>query len=322
MSNSTEGYDPRWLQFEEKFGARPLFQGSPEDILTQFKGLVSLITSQSPPPDPSVITDDTTANGVPVRIYKPAHAIETGSTLPIGVYFHGGGWMVGDLDSEDPWCRYITTSTPCIIVSVDYRLTPEYQMPTQLEDCLAAFHWVYNNAEDIGGCKEKIFTIGASAGGALALLVADQLIKSKLKSYICGIIAIVPVTTHPSSPPAKLKSHYNSYISNSSGVPVIDAAVMETFFQAANAQPNDEKCFVTLSKDLGDFPPVYIATCGKDPLRDDGVVLEMMLGENGVKVVRDHYEGFPHYFWFFPGVEGKEIVLDNVAKGIRALLGY
>ncbi len=92
---------------------------------------------------------------------------------------------------------------------------------------------------------------------------------------------------------------------------------METFFSAAGVSPNDEKAFVTLSKDLKSFPPTYISTCGKDPLRDDGKVLEVMLKKEGVKTKSDFYEGVPHYFWLFPGVERGEEFLGNVVKGAQ-----
>lgn len=151
------------------------------------------------------------------------------------------------------------------------------------------------------------------------MTVADQLVKGQLRKHICGVVALVPVTTHPTNPPAELKSLYNSYTENGTGVPIIDYQSMQTFFTHADIQPDDEKTFVTLSKNLADFPPVYIATCGKDPLRDDGLVLEVMLGERGVRVHRDHHEGFPHYFWLFPSIPGGEVVLEKAVRGIHQL---
>ncbi len=95
---------------------------------------------------------------------------------------------------------------------------------------------------------------------------------------------------------------------------------MKTFFEAVDADPNDVKTFVTLSKDLGKFPPTYICTCGKDPLRDDGRVLEAMLKKEGVKTKSDTYEGLPHYFWMMPGIQGAKEFLDNVVKGAQWVL--
>lgn len=131
---------------------------------------------------------------------------------------------------------------------------------------------------------------------------------------------MVPVTAHPTSVPAEYKSHYTAYTENGSGVPIIDAESMQIFFETAGADPHDEKTFVTLSRDLGRFPPTYIATCGKDPLRDDGKVLEMMLKKEGVKTKSDFYAGVPHYFWLFPGIQGGEEFLGNVVKGAQWVL--
>lgn len=131
---------------------------------------------------------------------------------------------------------------------------------------------------------------------------------------------MVPVTAHPTSIPSEYASQYTAYKDNGSGVPVIDAASMKTFFEAVDADYKDEKVFVTLSKDLGKFPPTYIATCGKDPLRDDGRVLEKMLKKEGVKTRSDTYEGFPHYFWLMPGIKGGEQFLANVVKGAQWVL--
>jgi versiconal hemiacetal acetate esterase len=132
---------------------------------------------------------------------------------------------------------------------------------------------------------------------------------------------MVPITAHPSSLPSKYSSYYTSYTENATGVPIIDAESMRIFFEQAGADYEDEKVFVSLSKDLDKFPKTYIATCGKDPLRDDGRVLEVMLKERGVQTKSDFYEGVPHYFWMFPGIKGGEEFLMNVVKGAQWVLG-
>ncbi|KAF4634017.1 hypothetical protein G7Y89_g4094 [Cudoniella acicularis] len=303
---------------ERNLGQRPIFQGSAEDIIAQFNSLVAALAQQAPPPDASIKTRDEKADGVPVRIYTPPAA--DGKKLPVGVYFHGGGYLVGNLDSEDAWCRVISKNTPCIIVSVDYRLSTTHKLPVMLEDSITAYKWAWYNAEKIGGDQSQVFTVGASAGGGLALTVADQVIKSGNPSHVQGVVAMVPVTAHPSSIPAAYKSHYTAYTENARGVPVINADSMRVFFEVAGADYNDEKVFVTLSPRLGELPPVYVATCGKDPLRDDGRVLERMIKDKGGKVRSDHYEGVPHYYWLFPGIEGGEEFLGNVVKGAQWVL--
>jgi versiconal hemiacetal acetate esterase len=174
---------------------------------------------------------------------------------------------------------------------------------------------VYKNASSLGADQSKIFTAGASAGGGLALTTADQVIRAG--SQVKGIVVMVPVTAHLDSVPAEYKSEYTAYMENASGVPLIDGSTMKTFFEASAADPHDGKVFVTLSKDLAKFPKTYIATCSKDPLRDDGKILKMMLEKEGVATKHDFYEGVPHYFWMFPGIEGGVEFLDNVVQGLK-----
>lgn len=316
---STEGYAANWLNYEKVLGHRPILGESPESIIEAFNALGAALAAQAPPPDTSVSHRDTTANSVPVRIYTPPNT-SSSTKLPVGVYYHGGGYLVGSLDSEDAWCRFICKQTPCVLVSVDYRMSKEVKSPVFLDDSVKAFEWVVENVESLGGDKEKIFTTGASAGGGLALTVADQVIKKGGKEKIKGIVAMVPVAAHPSSIPAKYKSEYTAYTENATGVPIIDADTMRIFFEAAEVKYDDEKVFVTLSKGLADLPPTYIATCGKDPLRDDGKVLEIMLKEEGVKTKSDFYPGVPHYFWLFPGIEGGVEFLSNVVAGVKWVL--
>lgn len=130
------------LQIEKALGTRPLLTGSADDIRQQFDGLITILASQMPPPDTSIQTRDESADGVPVRIYTPPNS--SGKPLPLGVYYHGGGYCVGNLDSEDFWCRYIAKSVPCVIVSVDYRLGPKHKMPAIFDDSVKAFEWVCN----------------------------------------------------------------------------------------------------------------------------------------------------------------------------------
>jgi versiconal hemiacetal acetate esterase len=121
-------------------GQRPVLGGSAQDIIEQFYGLVATLAAQAPPLDTSIQTHDEIADGVPVRIYTPPAA--KGKKLPVGVFYHGGGYLVGNLDSEDGWCRAFSKNTPCILVSVDYRLSATHKMPVMLEDSLAAYKWV------------------------------------------------------------------------------------------------------------------------------------------------------------------------------------
>jgi len=190
-----------------------------------------------------------------------------------------------------------------------------------LDDCLAAYRWAWNNADKLGADQSRAFVIGGSAGGGLALTVTDQLIKAGEKNKVQGIVAMVPITAHPSSIPSKYASQYTAWKENGNGAPVVDWGTLTTMYETAGADPHDEKTFVTLSQGLKDFPPTYICTCGKDPLRDDGKVLEMMLKEEGVRTKSDFYEGMPHYWWLFPGVKGADKFFENLVGACKWVVG-
>jgi versiconal hemiacetal acetate esterase len=138
---STDGYTQGWLDYEKLLGQRPILSGSAEAIIEASNTLNATLAAQSPPPDNLVQTREDSADGVPIRIYTPTAALSE-NKLPIGVYYHGGGYLVGNLDSEDLWCRFIAKATPCIVVSVDYRLSTVAKLPAQLEDSVIAYKWV------------------------------------------------------------------------------------------------------------------------------------------------------------------------------------
>ncbi|KAF7942795.1 uncharacterized protein EAE97_006249 [Botrytis byssoidea] len=211
---STAGYKPEWLEVitppflsrqapsrsttsivEKALSTRPVPVGDAPSIKKQFNDLVAELNSQRPPPDTSVQTRDTSADGVPVRIYTPPNATQD-DELHLGVYYHGGGYCGGSLDSEDMWCRYIAKNVPCVLVSVDYRLGPEHKFPAMLDDSVKAFEWAYKHASELNSSQSKLFTIGASAGGGLALTVAHDLIAAGKRSQIKGVVAMVPIAAH------------------------------------------------------------------------------------------------------------------------------
>jgi versiconal hemiacetal acetate esterase len=162
-----------------------------------------------PGPDRSVKTEDRDiGSGVKVRIYTPPN-YQGGK--PICVYTHGGGWAMGDLDADDPWCRIISKSAGTVLVSVDYRLTPQFKHPTQVNDCFDAYLWTVKNANELGGMEDKIWVCGASAGGHLALALALKIVEEGHGKTLQGVVAQVPVTIHPDAVPEAMKPRFTSY---------------------------------------------------------------------------------------------------------------
>ncbi|KAK5712621.1 hypothetical protein LTR17_017874 [Elasticomyces elasticus] len=327
-------YAQSWLELEKASGGRATMGGSPEDIRGMYAALGAALAAQMPPPSENVESKDGDVDGIKYRTYWPKGTTEA---LPIAFYSrshllwhsktkadsddlpaHGGGYMVGGLDDDDFLCRVISEHTKSALIAVDYRLTPEHKWPTQLDDSMKIYKWAHKNASSFHGDPSKIYTIGGSAGGGLALQVANQVLRdSVLKSSLKGIIALVPLTLHKDHVPEKYKDMYTSYKDNAKGTPIIDGESMKIFYEHAGVDAKDPDTFVALSDNLKDFPPTYIATCEFDPLRDDGFVLEAALKEAGVPTKHDHYPGFPHYFWIFPSVPESQQFVGQLLGGIE-----
>ena len=130
------------------------------------------------------------AGAIPVRIYTPRETAE-GETLPVLAYLHGGGFVVGSLDSYDSLCRVLANFTECIVVSVDYRLAPEHKFPAAVEDCIAALDWIDTNAEEFDGDPDRLALAGDSAGGNLAAVTAIARMLSLSKSVMSEMFTVI-----------------------------------------------------------------------------------------------------------------------------------
>ena len=254
-----------------------------------------------PAPNDAVATNDGDVDGVKYRIYTPKEASRSGP-LPVGIWTHAGGWVIGSIDQDDLLCRIVAENAPSILISVEYSLAPEAKYPTQLNETLSVYKWARQNASSFGGDPEKFWSIGGSAGGGIALQVANKLVQDpNLKGAIKGVAAIVPVTMHYDQVPEELKPKYTAYVENGSGAPIIDKKSMELFFDYAGVDPKDSDTFTALAtENHKNYPPVYFAVCERDPLRDDGLIMEELLKKAGVKTKLDFYKDMPHYVRIIP----------------------
>lgn len=159
-----------------------------------------------PQPDPSVKTEDTTTeDGLKIRIYTPNGY--TGGQ-PVCVYYHSGGWAMGDIDGDDPFTRAISKAGNVVVVSVDYGLAPQNEHPGLINDCYKGLQWALNNSSRLNTAKGKFVTAGVSAGAQLAFALALKAIDEGLEDQLCGVIASLPATVHPNGVPQDLKSKY------------------------------------------------------------------------------------------------------------------
>jgi acetyl esterase len=216
---------------------------------------------------------------IPVRIYWPP--IESHQNLPVVVYFHGGGWAIGDLDTHDHLARAHAVGVEAIVVSVDYRLAPEHPFPAGVEDAWAALRWVGENAAELGGDPSRIAVAGDSAGGNLAAVMALRARDAGGPSLVFQLLWYPSVVGDQSAP---------SFTENVDA-PILSRDVIDAFltWYLPEMDVSDPKSLPievapANAGTLAGLPPAYIGTAEHDPLRDDGGKYAELLSAAGVPV--------------------------------------
>ncbi|MDR6998414.1 alpha/beta hydrolase [Neobacillus niacini] len=246
---------------------------------------------------------------IKVRMYTPKGE----GPFPIFIYFHGGGWVFGDLDTADSPCRSLANWAECIVVSVDYRLSPEYKFPTPLEDCYEAATWVAKHASDWMGDPARIAVGGDSAGGNLAASVSLKAKERHGPDFVAQIL-IYPVTDFSFKTPSYLKNGEGYFLTRDS---------ME-WFTSQYLNKEEEKLNVYAAplkaKDLSQLPPAFVITAEYDPLRDEGLAYVERLRQAGVQAEYTSYEGMIHGFFWMAGImdKGKQAI-DHVARYLQSV---
>ena len=238
-----------------------------------------------PGPDVGAVVDGVlpgAAGDLDYRLYRPAGA----GPHPILVYFHGGGWVLGSHESDDPLCRDLCVRSDSVVVSVNYRHAPEHRFPAPVEDALAAVQWVAANAIELGGVPGQLAVAGWSAGANLATVVA-RLARDAGGPDIAGQLLICPVTDCDTTRP--------SYVENGDGY-VLTTALMEWFFDhyVDPADRGDPRVAPLRAGDLSNLPPAVVVTCEFDPLRDEGDAYAAALEAAGVPTRRVFGRGHTH----------------------------
>ena len=223
---------------------------------------------------------------ITIRIYTPKGQ----GPFPVFVYYHGGGWVIGDVEISDASCRMLANKTGCVVVSVDYRLAPEYKYPVPVEDSYAALNWVKENAESINVNASSIIVGGDSAGGNLAAVVS-LISRDQNGPEISGQVLVYPVTA--------LGYDTKSYLEFETGFG-LDKNLMIWFgdYYIRNEEDKKDKYVAPLlAEDLTNLPPVLVITAEFDVLRDEGIAYEQRLREAGVKVESICEEGLVHGYF-------------------------
>jgi acetyl esterase len=229
-------------------------------------------------------TRDIDAGGVPARLYKP----NANTNLPLLVYYHGGGWVLGDVNSHDGVCRALSMQAECAVLSVDYRLAPEHPFPTPLTDSVNATRWAYENAASLGCDATRIALGGDSAGGNFAAIIANMQVIPCVYQLL-----IYPVTDCQLGHP--------SHTENKNG-PFLTHAGMQWFVEhylsGDQGSRTDPRVSPLLASDvvLSAAPPAFVITAEFDPLRDEGEAYAARLSSLGVPVSHVRWSGQFHGF--------------------------
>jgi acetyl esterase len=237
---------------------------------------------------------------IPVRIYTPKGE----GPFPALVYYHGGGWVIGNLDMVDVPCRLLANKANCVVVSVDYRLAPEHKFPAAADDSYAAAKWVVENAAYIQADPERVAIGGDSAGGNLAAVVA-LMARDKGEISLAYQMLVYPVTNHSYAT--------ESYTENADGYMLTkDSMVWFWNHYLRNEQDGKNPYASPLqAEELSGLPPALVLTGEFDPLRDEGEAYADRLKEAGVSVEATRYDGMIHGYFWMPGV------LDKGRKSIE-----
>lgn len=227
---------------------------------------------------------DVQAGSIPCRLYRPsAH-----TNLGLLVFFHGGGWVIGDLNSHDGVCRSLANKSGHAVLAVDYRLAPEYKFPAAYDDCAAALKWAHDNSTSLGIDNTRMAVGGDSAGGNLAAAVA--------------LAEIVPLKFQMLIYPAVDMQMNSPSINENANAPILTKAVMTWFvnhYMNNDADRKNMKASPMIASDelLKRMPPAIVITAEFDPLRDEGEAFGKRLVENGVSATITRYNGAFHGFF-------------------------
>ncbi len=238
---------------------------------------------------------------IPVRIYTP----QGRGPFPVLVFFHGGGWVVGDLETHDDSCRRLANGANCLVVSVEYRLAPEHKFPAGLKDCYAATQWVATDAAHFNGDPLRIAVGGASAGGNLAAVVA-QMTRDRGGPALVFQLLIYPATDFRMNTVSSKENAEGYYLTTP------DMIWFMNHYLNTEEEKLNPLASPLLAPDLSGLPPALVITAEYDPLRDEGELYGQALKEAGVPVTVSRYNGMIHGFVSLASIfdQGKHAVAE------------
>ncbi len=289
------------IQMVEAMGAPPTYTLTPTESRAALKSTAAMVAGELEAVAnienleiPGPVVD------IPIRIYTP----EGSGPFPILVYFHGGGWVQGDLDTHENVCRALANGAACVVVSVDYRLAPEHKFPAAIEDAYAATGWVAENAARLRGDATRIAVGGDSAGGNLAAVVS-LMARDQGGPALVYQLLIYPATDVSTLDTASYRDYGEGYV-----LLKADIVWFLDHYLADEQDRHNPLVSPLLAQDLSGLPPALIVAAEFDVLRDEGKAYAQRLEQAGVPVTYTLYDGMVHAFLSVTGM------LDQAKQGL------
>ena len=285
---------------------RPAYETLTAPEAREFYMAARLVSNPEPPALQSAepLSIPAPHGSIPARVYTPRKLRKTDGLAPCLVFFHGGGWVIGNLETHDVVCRKLADEGELMVISVDYRLAPEHKFPAAVDDAIASTKWIAANARQLGIDASRLMIGGDSAGGNLAAVVTLAA-RDGNGPRIAGQVLIYPATDFSMAHPSHAEPETSILLTHS---------VIRWFrdhYLNGSADVHDWRASPVRAKTLIGLPPAYVLTAGADPLRDEGDEYAKALKEAGVSVTYRHFPGQFHGFFTM----GKLLQQANVAAG-------
>ena len=296
--------------------AKPTHEQTPKEARDGYRALAAML---GPAPDVAKVEDRSIpgpVSEIPVRVYTP------GGAGPFGVlvFYHGGGWVIGDLETHDRECRMLCNGAGCVVVSVDYRLGPENRFPAAVDDAYAALEWVGRNAAEVGGDPKRLAVGGDSAGGNLSAVVA-LLARDRHGPALRFQLLVYPAVDMRTG-----VTDYKSREQNAAG-PFLTMDSIHYFSghylgdDGSGPEREDIRASPLLADSHRGLPSALVVTAEFDPLRDEGEAYARALEAANVPVRLHRYDGMPHvFFQLSPIVDAGRELLDEASEALREAL--
>lgn len=269
------------------------FTGKPQempplspDVIPMMRAGMAMMAAAMPGTDIDRV-ENYDADGVPVRLYRPA----SDTPLPLLVFLHGGGWMFGDLETHDSMTRHLAAASGCAVLGVGYRLAPEHKFPAGLDDAMTAFDWARRSAADLGCDPDRIALGGESAGGNLTAAATLRL-RGEGKPQPLFQLLIHPATDMSFSLPS-----FTEIAAPGLSRTYLDAC---REYYLGDVSESDPLASPLRAESHAGLAPAIVLTASEDPLRDDGEFYAAALVRAGVETLARRLQGLPHGFQFLP----------------------